>query len=66
MLDTRPDPGLGIDVRGLLPEVSRGLFGDGIMGAQAIENDIRLITSERLEKLPAVVGELGGKVARVL
>lgn len=64
LLEIRPDPGLAIDVRARLPS-GRGLFGDGIIGAQAVENNIPLITNERWGKLPKVVEELGGKVVRV-
>ena len=48
-----------INIRGQLPS-GRGRFGDGVTGAQALENNIPLITNDRA--LRGVVQSLGGTV----
>ena len=51
--------GLRINIRGQLP-AAPGRFGDGIIGAQAIENQIPLITNDRA--LRGVIQSMGGTV----
>jgi hypothetical protein len=53
-LDTR------INVRGDLKPNKPGLFGDGIIGAQAIENEIPLVTDD--QELLELIRRLGGVV----
>jgi predicted nucleic acid-binding protein len=48
-----------INVRGLLP-AGRGRFGDGIIGGQALEQGIPLITND--QALGEAVRTLGGTV----
>jgi len=62
VLTRRPSLNLRINIRGELPKGS-GNFGDGIIGAQAIENGIPLITSD--VNLAGAVVRFGGRV-RVL
>lgn len=58
-LDSVPSLNTRIGVRGFLP-AGRGRFGDGIIGGQALENNIPLITNDR--NLGDAVRSLGGIV----
>ena len=60
VLNTRPSLNTRINIRGQLP-AGRGRFGDGIIGGQAVEGGIPLITDDAA--LGAAVRALGG-VAR--
>ena len=55
----RPDPDLTITIRGLSGRVT-GLFGDGIIGAQALQYRIPLVTNDG--ELAEIVRRLGGTV----
>jgi len=55
----RPSVDTRINVRGLLP-AGRGRFGDGIIGGQALEQGIPLVTDDT--HLAAAVRALGGTV----
>lgn len=48
-----------INIRGQLP-AGRGRFGDGVIGAQALENNIPLITNDKA--LRGVIQSMGGSV----
>ena len=52
---SKPDLNLSIAIRGEQEKV-RGKFGDGIIGAQAIENNLPLITNDR--RLKKVMNKL--------
>lgn len=56
-LTTQPSLNARINLRGMLPD-RPGRFGDGIIGAQALENNIPLITNDKA--LKAAVEALGG------
>jgi hypothetical protein len=58
-LCTRPSLDLRINIRGQLP-ARGGRFGDGIIGAQALENNIPLITNDKA--LRQVIQSMGGNV----
>ncbi len=55
----QPSLNLRINIRGSLPP-GRGNFGDGIIGAQAVQNNLPLITADR--NLANVVTTFGGRV----
>jgi len=56
-LTTQPSLNARINIRGMLPD-RPGRFGDGIMGAQALESNLPLITNDKA--LKAAVEALGG------
>ncbi len=56
-LTTKPSLNTRINIRGMLP-AQPGRFGDGIIGGQALENNIPLITNDKA--LKAAVESLGG------
>ena len=56
-LTTQPTLNMRINIRGMLPS-GAGRFGDGVIGAQAVENRIPLITNDKA--LKAAVDALGG------
>ena len=58
-LSVPPSLNLRINIRGMLPD-RPGRFGDGIIGAQALENNLPLITNDKALKL--AVESLGGTV----
>jgi predicted nucleic acid-binding protein len=59
VLNTQPSLDLRINIRGMLRD-RPGRFGDGIIGAQALENNLPLITNDR--NLREVIQSLGGTV----
>jgi predicted nucleic acid-binding protein len=60
VLSERPPLDARINIRGELKPNDRGRFGDGIIGAQAIENEIPLVTDD--QKLLELIRRLGGVV----
>jgi predicted nucleic acid-binding protein len=60
ILSQAPSLDARINLRGKLNPKDRGLFGDGIIGAQAIENEIPLVTDDKWLKM--VVRKYGGEV----
>lgn len=56
-LITQPSLNARINIRGMLPD-KPGRFGDGIIGAQALENNLPLITNDK--DLIKAVQALGG------
>ena len=56
-LTTQPSVNIRINIRGMLP-AQPGRFGDGLIGGQALENNIPLITNDKA--LKAAVESLGG------
>jgi hypothetical protein len=56
-LTTQPSLNSRINIRGMLPD-RPGRFGDGIIGAQALENNMTLITNDKA--LKAAIQALGG------
>lgn len=60
VLSERPAIDARINIRGQLNPGKPGLFGDGIVGAQAIENRIPLVTDDR--ELIELIRSLGGVV----
>jgi RHS repeat-associated protein len=59
VLNIQPSLDLRINIRGQLP-AGPGRFGDGIIGAQALENQLPLITNDR--NLRTVIESMGGTV----
>jgi predicted nucleic acid-binding protein len=59
VLNDVPSLNLRINVRGMLP-AGRGRFGDGIIGAQALETGLPLVTNDKA--LANTVRALGGTV----
>ncbi len=56
-LTTQPSLNTRINIRGMLPD-RPGRFGDGIIGGQALENNIPLITDDK--DLKTALEKLGG------
>jgi len=56
-LTTQPSLNARINIRGMLPD-RPGRFGDGIIGARALENNLPLITNDK--DLIKAVRALGG------
>ncbi|MET0624888.1 MAG: RHS repeat-associated core domain-containing protein [Pyrinomonadaceae bacterium] len=59
VLGTVPSLNTRISIRGMLP-AARGRFGDGIIGAQALESQLPLVTNDRA--LGNAIRALGGTV----
>jgi len=59
VLKSRPSLDKRINIRGMLPD-RPGRFGDGIIGAQALENGLPLVTNDKA--LRKAVQSLGGEV----
>ena len=59
ILNTQTSLNLRINIRGGLP-AGRGRFGDGIIGAQALESRIPLITGDR--SFAELLSRYGGRV----